>query len=156
MADSVESSDGSFQMEIPAPAGSSTSITGSRDCASSATTSMAAAVHMPSDIMRTPSSMKLKPRPRITPRSAGLGIHPAILRASPVAPSTSQITAVTSPDAASIAGVTTTPAEDTAAAAPTAFIGCTGKGVRYQSPVAIIAPPKPSSSPTGSTLTMAR
>lgn len=48
------------------------------------------------------------------------------------------------------------PAACVAAAAPIAFIGCTGNGVRYHRPVATIAPPKPSSTPTGSIFTMAR
>ena len=53
-------------------------------------------------------------------------------------------------------GVMAAPAAFVAAAAPIAFMGCTGNGVRYQRPVAIIAPPNPSRTPPGSIFTIAR
>ena len=99
--------------------------------------------------------MKLKPSPRITPSRAVFGTQWASRLASPVAASASQMRPVARPAPATIAGVTAaTPAVWVTAAAPMAFIGCTGKGVLNTSPATIRAPPNISRMPAGSILTM--
>ena len=156
MAATREASEGSPHMAMPNPVGSNRSITGNRDCASREAARSAAASQALPAIMRMPSSMRLNPRPSTTPSRAGRGIHSDRRLASPVAPRTSQMTAVTMPEPTTIAGVIAAPAACVAAAAPMAFMGWTGNGVRYQRPVAIITAPNPSRTPPGSIFTIAR
>ncbi len=100
--------------------------------------------------------MKLKPRPITTPSKAGRGIHSASPLREARGPRISQKAAVATPAPTTIAGVMAAPAAWVAAAAPIAFIGWTGKGVRYHSPVAIIVTAEPQQHAAGSIFTIAR
>ena len=95
--------------------------------------------------------MKEKPSPMTTPRSAERGTHFAARLPSPVSARTIHNRPVVS--AAPTTAAAPTPAANVAwltAAAPIAFIGCTGNGVRYTNPAAISATPKATSRPLAS------
>ena len=112
---------------------SSTSIAGTRGRPSSArvrASSNPATQGLP-DIMRMPSSMNEKPRPMTTPRSAERGTQLANCLPRPVTARTIHNSPVVSAAPTTVAALR--PAASMVwltAAAPMAFIGCTGNGVR--------------------------
>ena len=82
-------------------------------------------------ISRVPCSMKARPRPNTMPCDTAGATQRVMRCASPVVPSTSQISPVTSAAPCTAPWVITTDcAAWVVATAPAAFMGCTGKGVR--------------------------